>query len=177
MVDCQRLRLAEPAVELRPAYLALLDELDDTNCAHFTVRRVGPDPAEFESFVRGLRNESRGVGLPAGYVPQTTFWLMCGDDIVGEVRIRHTLTSFLENFGGHIGYAIRPSERRKGYGTVQLKLALVKAREIGLRRALVTCNPRNIGSARIIEKNGGIRDTDGVHPDTGEANSRYWIEL
>ena len=81
-----------------------------------------------------------------------------------------------QGHSGHIGYMIRPSGRRKGYGTRILALTLERAREVGLSRVLVTCSPNNIGSARIIENNGGIKVSDGVSPETGEATSRYWTD-
>jgi len=111
---------------------------------------------DFAARVKRLLEQEQGIGLEPGHVPQATFWL---------VR------------DGHIGYMIHPSERRKGYGTRILALALDEARRLGLERVLITCSPDNIGSARIIEKNGGIKDTDGVDPETGHATSRYWIEL
>lgn len=77
------------------------------------------------------------------------------------------------HIGGHIGYGIRPSERRKGYATVLLNLALIKARELGIQRALVTCDRDNIGSAKTIMNNGGVLDSE--DEVDGTIIQRYWV--
>ncbi len=120
-----------------------------------------------------------GIGLKPGRVPSTTFWLIENDRFLGEIRVRRKLSGALLNFGGHIGYEIRPSERRKGYGTKMLEMALVYAKEIGLSRVLLTCDDDNIASARVIEKNGGILENKVEnHPLRGTVlTRRYWITL
>ena len=171
------LKLARPSRKWEDEYRSVLAECgpeEDGHSGHI-LARVNDD---FAKYVRSLHNQEKGFDIPPGFVPQTTFWFVHnGVHIVGEVRLRHRLTPGLELEGGHIGYWIRPSERRKGYGTRILALTLERAREMGLSRVLVTCSPDNIGSARIIEKNGGIKVTDGVSAETGEVTSRYWIDL
>ena len=104
---------------------------------------------------------SKACNLPEGWVPDSTFWLINQDKrILGVVNIRHQLTEFLLNSGGHIGYGIRPSERRKGFATKLLSLSLEKAKELGIRKALVVCNEDNTGSFKTIINNGGIPDSD-----------------
>jgi predicted acetyltransferase len=123
-------------------------------------------------------NASMGIDLPPGIVPMTSFWLVEDDQtVIGESRLRHRLTPALEIEGGHIGYAIRPSARRKGYGTRILALTLERARVMGLRQVLVTCNTDNIASARIIEKNGGLLDGYALSPHSRVQISRYWISI
>lgn len=121
-----------------------------------------------------------GRDLPPRYVKATHLWLVEGDRFLGEVSIRHELTDALLRFGGHIGYGVRYTEWNRGIGTAMLALALRYAREqLGLTRVLVTCNDENIGSARVIEKNGGVlwdrlfQQIDGVKRVT----RRYWIPL
>lgn len=113
---------------------------------------------------------------PAGYVPQTDYWLIVNDTtFAGQISIRHHLNESLRYYGGHIGYEIRPSMRRQGYGTRQLALALPRAWAIGLARVLITCDEDNAGSIRIIESNGGeLYDIVQLkhHP---VAVRRYWI--
>jgi predicted acetyltransferase len=96
--------------------------------------------------------------------------------IVGCVRLRLGLTPDLENEGGHVGYDVRPSARRRGYGTTLLRLALVEARALGLERVLVTCDDDNIGSIQVIERNGGVFSGSGVSKKTGKTVRQYWIE-
>ena len=132
----------------------------------------------FPTYIRRLNEANQSIGLKPGYVPTTTFWLVVnGTQIIGESRLRHWLTTALEYEGGHIGYAIRPSERRKGYGTCILALTLEKAGDLGLNRVLLTCDTDNIGSARIIERNGGQLASRGISNSSGKPISRYWIDL
>lgn len=92
-------------------------------------------------------------------VPATFLFAFLGPRIVGRVAIRHRLTPALEREGGHIGYAVVPEFRRRGYATAMLRWAIQFARtELGLSRLLVTCDDGNVGSIRTIEKNGGVLD-------------------
>lgn len=97
--------------------------------------------------------------------------------VYGISQIRHSLKGQLINIGGNIGYAIRPTERRKGYGTIQLQLLLEKAKVLGLNKVLVTCRENNIGSKKTIENCLGEQDTSAPskHPNIMEL--RYWINI
>ena len=97
--------------------------------------------------------------------------------VYGISQIRHSLKGQLINIGGNIGYAIRPTERRKGYGTIQLQLLLEKAKVLGLNKVLVTCRENNIGSKKTIENCLGEQDTSvpSKHPNIMEL--RYWINI
>ena len=130
----------------------------------------------FSDFVKKLRGQARGKYLSPGYVPCTTYWLVDGKKFVGWLNSRHYLNERLLAIGGHIGYAIRPSQRRQGYGKLILKLALIKARDLGIKKALVSCDDDNIGSRKIIETNGGVFENK-VRTETGRIKRRYWIDL
>lgn len=93
------------------------------------------------------------------------------------IDIRHRLNEFLLNFGGNIGYSVRKSERRKGYATEMLKLALKKCIELNIKKVLITCNKDNIGSAKTIISNGGILENEIFDPDDNKMTQRYWITL
>ncbi|SET18217.1 Acetyltransferase (GNAT) domain-containing protein [Oceanobacillus limi] len=95
--------------------------------------------------------------------------------MLGVVNIRHRLTEFLLQAGGHIGYGIRPSERRKGYATRLLSLSREKAKEIGLTKLLLVCDEANEGSIKTIQNNGGVADSDFIKED-GAVIKRFWIE-
>ena len=73
-----------------------------------------------------LIDNSKGIGLALGYVPDTYFFLWDDDKIVGLFKIRHYLNDFLKSGPGHIGYGILPQYRGKGYATKGLKLAIDK---------------------------------------------------
>ena len=125
-------------------------------------------------------NREHGIHLNPGRVRSTTLWLVEEDKFIGEVRIRHELVPLLLRHGGHIGYSIHHSEEAKGYGTKMLAMALEFCRtEMQFTRVLITCNDTNIGSIRVIEKNGGILENKVVNNlDTGKVlTRRYWIDL
>ena len=121
-----------------------------------------------------------GRDLPAGYVPCTSLWLVDGNEFLAEVSIRHRLTPALERFAGHIGYAVRADRWGQGLGTRLLAGALDYAREtLGLSWVLLTCADGNTGSARVIEKNGGVLldKLDDVIDGKPRVTRRYRIEL
>jgi predicted acetyltransferase len=102
---------------------------------------------------------------------------MEGDIWIGLLTLRFHLNEQFLHSGGHIGYVVRPSKRRCGYGTALLRLGLDKARERGLQRVLLTCNETNIGSRKIIETNGGQFENAVVVEGQEDQKLRYWITL
>ena len=107
-----------------------------------------------------------------GHVPCTFFWVVDDeepDTYLGSASVRHRLTPFLLEVGGHIGYSVRPSARRRGVATEALRLLLPHAAALGIDPALVTCDVDNIGSARVIEANGGVLE------DVRGDKRRYWL--
>lgn len=111
-----------------------------------------------------------------GQVPETTYWGVSGGEFLGRVGLRHTLTEGLLEWGGHIGYEVRPSARGRGVGHALLAGVLPHARALGLARVLLTCDDDNLASARIIERGGGVLEDLRPTPD-GPPKRRYWIEL
>lgn len=96
--------------------------------------------------------------------------------VYGLCSLRHHLKGQLINIGGNIGYSIRPTERGKGYGKIQLKLAIEKASELGLDKVLVTCRENNIASKKTIESCLGVADTPVPSRTEGIMELRYWID-
>jgi predicted acetyltransferase len=103
------------------------------------------------------------------WVPQTTFWYVEGDRYLGSIRVRHRLTPFLLEEGGHIGYDVRPTARMRGYATAMLASALEYAATLGIDQVLITCDEDNVGSRRVIENNAG------VYEDSRGGRRRYWV--
>lgn len=169
----EALTLIEPTLTLKDDFRALAEEFlaeDD--------QRYREAIADFEKFIQLCSDEALGRNLAPGRVPQSIFWLVRdGQRILGCSRLRHTLNTFLEEVGGHIGYDVRPSERRRGYGTQILRMTLDKARDLGLKRVLVTADSPNVASWRIIENNGGILHGEELSQHTGQLLRKYWIEL
>ena len=112
-----------------------------------------------------------------GLVPDSVYYCLDIDRniFVGAVNIRHYLNESLYKSGGHIGDGIRPSERRKGYATAMIGLALEKCKELGINKVLMTCNKTNIGSAKSIINNGGVLESE--FEEDGVVEQRYWITL
>lgn len=171
----EQLYLARPSIHLEEEYLAFYKEW--VNSGETMVPWViEKDPSNFDEMVQNLVDNEKGLNLPDGWVPDSTYWLLNKDKIIGAVNIRHRLTESLLNGGGHIGYGIRPSERRKGYATKLLSLSLKEAKELGIKKALVVCDKTNLGSLKVIIKNGGIPDSDFIE-ENGNIVKRFWIDL
>lgn len=117
-------------------------------------------------------------GTVSGRVPSETFFLIRESDnkLLGIINIRLMLNEYLLNYGGHIGYGIRPTERRKGYNSYQLYLALKFCLEKGLDKVLITCDKENIGSAKSIINSGGILENEVIEED-GNLLQRYWVNV
>ncbi len=168
--------LSRPSFELQNEYLSFYQEWVDSGEVMIPWV-ISKDPSDFQGMIELLLDNEKGENLPDGWVPDSTYWLVTEDrKVVGAVNIRHGLTEKLLNAGGHIGYGIRPSERRKGYATKLLSLSLVKANELGLEKVLVVCDEGNTGSEKTIRKNGGVQDTKYVEDD-GNVILRFWINL
>ena len=122
----------------------------------FINRVCGMDYEYFPLWLEKQVNIAQGVGLADWMVPSSSFWLMDGGVPVGKGNLRHRLTDALREAGGHIGYAVASSKRRKGYGKTLLRLLLEEARRMGItEEILVTVNPGNAASRRVAEANGG----------------------
>jgi predicted acetyltransferase len=158
-----------------PEYLAysLEWEADGGTIVPGSADRGGRSFEEILGFWAEDESEGR---YAVGKVPSTQFFLIDGAGrILGAIAFRHTLNAKLLEHGGHIGYGVRPCERRKGYGGLMLSLLLEKVQARGCDRVLLTCDDDNAGSCRIIEKNGGILEKKIVFE--GKPSRRYWIDL
>ena len=169
----------ESTVILRPPSLAdegpALAAQDELRADDFTFAFLAPDESWAE-FVERAELERQDIGVPPDRVPSTFLMAVVGDDVVGRVSIRHRLNDHLMVEGGHIGYAIRPAFRRRGYATQVLRQSLDIVRGMGIERALVTCDDDNTASARVIESCGGVLEDVVVTQKYGPVR-RYWIDV
>lgn len=112
-------------------------------------------------------------------VPGEVFFLIRKNDnkLVGMINIRHNLTPQMLKFGGHIGYGIRPTERRKGYNKINLYLGLIEAAEIGLDKVMIDCSVTNLGSDCTIRSLGGVLERTEIDPSDNELTNVYWIDI
>lgn len=115
---------------------------------------------------------------PEGRVPSNVFIAVRVADnrIVGVIDLRHHLGNpVLREWGGHFGYIVRPSERGKGYAKEMVHQNLIKCKELGLHKVMITCDRNNIASEKTILANGGVFEKE-VLVD-GEYTKRFWVTL
>lgn len=171
----EKIRIIEPCVNLKNEYFGMISEWKESG-EELIPWSLNLENRDFNLLVEKLNGYSKGIGLPDGFVECSTFWLINENNrILGAIDIRHRLNDYLLFRGGHIGYGIRPSERRKGYASSMLSFALKECKTVGLSKVLITCSKSNSGSARTIIKNGGILESE--DSDNGEIFQRYWIDL
>lgn len=169
------MKLVVPSIKYQRSYLEALIESEGETGPTVLVR---PEANQsFEQFVKNKIEMSKGLHLPEGFVPATELWLVDKEEFIGRVSIRHELNENLLKLGGHIGYYIRPSKRKMGYGKMILKLALKETKKLGISKALVTCDDTNLGSAKIVESNGGILEDKIENGKDNPLKRRYWIEI
>lgn len=134
------------------------------------------DPAEW--LARIIRYTDPAT-LPEGRVLATQFLAVRESDgrLVGMIQVRHYFNEYLEKYAGHIGYSVRPRERRKGYAKEMLRLALPYCKQLGLTRVLITCDADNEGSRRTILSAGGVYESTVHEPDEDIDLERYWVNL
>jgi predicted acetyltransferase len=170
------LRLVSPSRDYESSYRSLVDEIKARG------ERPIPFPLGFPAdnfgeLIAALEQNAKGDGLPVGFVPNSTYWLVSQSEIVGVSNVRHGLTPRLRNEGGNIGYGVRPSVRGRGFGVELLRQTLGKAKEIGLTKVLLTCGKNNIASVRVILANGGVFESEEYLAERKEVVQRYWIAL
>ena len=147
------LKLVKMSEKFKPQLLDMMDEWTKTGetIIPWAIRKV--DYHDFDAY---LKSRERDI-------------------LVGAVDIRHSLNEALLLDGGHIGDGVRPSERRKGYATEMIALALDECRKLGIEKVLMVCNKENTGSAKSIQNNGGVLENE-INVE-GETVQRYWIQL
>jgi predicted acetyltransferase len=174
-------RLIPPTTDVQASFLAAMKEFqaegrggaDDNSMLGREINQNNDrwdDPKQFASYVSRLRADALEESpRPEGHVPGTTLWWVDGKEYLGRLTIRHRLSAHLREVGGHIGYDIRPSARRRGHATVMLAAALPVAYRLGVDPALVTCDEDNVASRKVIEANGGVFE------DSRNGKRRYWV--
>lgn len=169
------LKLIEPSMELEKQYEEYITEWEKSG------EKIVPAASKrasksYKEVLEAWKEGKSDRAYEKGFVPASLYFLADENmKIYGAIHIRHELNDYLLRFGGHIGYGIRPSERRKGYASLMLSLALPIARELGIEKALITCDKNNLGSAGTITKNGGILENEIVEDD--ELVQRYWVDI
>lgn len=161
----------------KEAYDLSLNKIKEGVIKQHDLMFVNIDEVDIIQVMKDNRDRTK---LKPTYVPSYDYFIVDDEKFIGRINIRIELTPSLLQYGGNIGYGINPKYWRQGYGTIALKLGLEKAKELGLKdKILVTCDDDNIGSYKIIEKNGGILENKIVNTDGNEAfiTRRYWIKI
>jgi len=141
----------------------------------FRAEPGGPDEP-WAAYLERVEDLRTGRCVPAGWVPTTFLVGEAGGRLVGRLSVRHELTEWMAAVAGHIGYAVRPGFRRRGYATAMLRQGLGVAAGLGLARVLLTCDVDNAASAAVIERCGGA--FAGVVTDraSGAVKRHYWLD-
>jgi predicted acetyltransferase len=157
-------RLGPPTTDVRLSFLT--GEQADCAASGLDTDWLGPASENFAAYVASVRVVRRRWN-----VPFQTYWYVSGEHYLGTLVLRHELTPALLTDGGHIGYHVSPAWRRQGHATRMLAEGLERARRHGLKRVLLTCDPANEASQKVIRANGG-------HPDTQLGTDlRFWVTL
>lgn len=174
-----KFRLEKPDIRFKDSYLNALAEFE-TKSEKLAWIYLGEDvpldlPAQnFETYVSTLRS-TEAKALP-NFVRNTAYWAVHNDEVIGRIAIRHELNDFLKNIGGHIGYIVRPSYRRKGVATEMLRQLLLTDRAKSIGKLLVTCDENNEASEKTIIRNGGVYESRIPNGDRPQ-KKRFWITL
>jgi predicted acetyltransferase len=174
-------RLSAPTVDVHDSFLAAMAEFqaegrggdEDSTMVGTDIREFGASwkTAEgFGEYVRWLRGQALAdTPRPTGYVSSTTLWWVHDEDYLGRIAIRHRLTPRLLEIGGHIGFDVRPSQRRQGHARQMLTDTLPVAASLGIDPVLITCDVDNEASRKVIEGNGGVLEDQRI------GKLRYWV--
>jgi len=174
--------LVKPSKEYKNQAINLIDEVDkvdtDPNIRFSGFNSLEEYKENYEEWLTFIEKQLNKETVQEGLVTANTFFTVRKSDnkLVGIINIRHELNEYLFNYGGHIGYSILPSERRKGYAYKQLLLGLEFCKKINIKNVLITCVDYNIGSSKTIEKAGGVLENIVFNPDKQTNQKRYWIK-
>ena len=162
---------ASQIAQYRQEFLDAGDSMDGTG----PLRRTS-NP---EEYIQICLDHEDPLKVPSHLVPATQFFFIRKSDnkLVGMIQVRHHFNDYLEKYAGHIGYSVRPSERRKGYAKEMLRMVLPFCREIGIDKVMITCIDGNIGSEKTILANGGVYEYTIHEPNGNKDLKRFWIEL
>lgn len=167
------LTLTLPTASNRADVLDYYDEIERCGSTSIGIANY----RDYDCWLTGMQNRHTGLDLPDGYVRENFYLCYKNNRLIGVFSLKFDLTDYLLNYGGHIGYAVRPSERGCGLATQMLTQGLSLAAQFGFTRILCVCDEDNYASERVIVKNGGILENTLYDPDDRVTVKRYWISL
>ncbi len=178
----ERFYLEKPSIDRKNEIMDYINELilynSDTNGIG-SLNKILEGYTFEQSLDRCLNMENEEYAKKLGRCPGKTFLLIRENDnkIVGTINVRWNLTEEMKQFGGNIGYGIRPTERRKGYNKINLYLGLMEAQKLGLDKVMLDCDVNNLGSAKTMQALGGVLERTEVDPYDGILTSVYWFDV
>ena len=178
----ERFYLEEPSLERKDEIIEYLDEFVKYNSninGTGSLDKIYDGYTFEEALERCLNMKNEEYAKSINRVPGKTFLLIRKNDnkIVGTINIRWNLSEKMLKFGGHIGYGIRPTERRKGYNKIQLYLVLLEAQKLNLDKVMLDCSVDNLGSDKTIKALGGILERCELDESDNTMTNVYWINV
>ena len=172
------IRLVEPTIEWQTEIQAFLTEMQENKSAIAGMGSLETMPSVAHWLAKSERNKNPAT-VPSHLVRAIQYLYVDLEtrEIIGMIQLRCALNDYLKDFGGHIGYSIVPSKRRQGYGVQMLQACLIEAKKQGLTKVLLTCDPENTGSRKIIQANGGTYAEKVFHPEERRWYEKYWITI
>ncbi|MCL2281971.1 MAG: GNAT family N-acetyltransferase [Fibromonadales bacterium] len=172
------IKLVTPSDELKAEALAYRQEHFDCGEMVINGSALFDKMNSYEEWLLHIEKISSKETCPSDWVVSSVFFCVRQSDnkIIGIIDLRNYLNDFLKTYGGHIGYAVRPSERRKGYATEMLSLALDFYKNLGLNKVMIACYKDNLASIKTIEKNGGSLEKEYLYLD-GKPILIYWVGI
>jgi len=173
--------LLEPQISLRSPSEEYLDSFFQA-MAEFQsegIPQVSADMTrgQFPDYVQRLHDQALGKNLKEGHVPSKEFWIIDAEGYSGRIILGLAFFPAPNRVGHHVGYAVRPSRRRRGYATKALKSLLDEARELKIYKLMPSCDAANVASRKVIEKNGGVLLNGGPNENPSHGELRFLIDL
>lgn len=171
-------KIVKPALDYKDSYLEALKEFQAEGRYAFLDYDDVRD--NFEDFIEKVNDGKKNLHKPfpdwVEIVPETVLWFVKEDEFIGTLNIRHRLNWHLEKWGGHINFVIRPSMREKGFGKKLLQKGMPYVCHMGIEKALMTVDPANEESIKIVEHCGGVFEDETQATDKFPARRRYWLQ-
>ncbi len=132
---------------------------------------------DYDKWLTGIHNRITGTDLPEGFVQEAFYLCYDGDEVVGVLNLKFTLTPFLLNYGGHVGYAVRPSRQNHGLATQMMRQCMDIARGMGMEKLLLVCDDDNYASEKVILRSGAVYEDTRYDPEEAVNVKRFWVTL
>lgn len=174
--------LEAPSIKRKLDIIDYLDEFYKHNSdlnGFGMLARISTDLGFEEALKRCLNMVDSAYSWAHNRCPSKVFLLIRKNDdrIIGNIQVRWGLTYEMLQYVGHIGYSIRPTERRKGYNKINLYLGLIEAKKLGIKDCVISCDATNVGSDKTMRALGGKLWSSGIDPSDGILTNVYHFDV